>query len=79
MLTEGKVQRIGGSTFVRLPPAVVKSLGLHDGDDVQVNIVKEGKTLGELLDWFKDNPLPDDMKAGLKDWKRDRGVLSKYD
>lgn len=79
MLTEAKVQRIGGSTFARLPPDVVKKLGLRDGDSVQLNVVKQGRTLNELLAWVKEHPMPEDMKARLKDWKKDRGVMSKYD
>ncbi len=78
MLTEGKVQRIGGSTFIRLPPAVVKSLGLLDGDNVQVNVLKRGKTVGELIAWAKAHPMPEDMKGRLKGWKEERG-FSKYD
>lgn len=78
MLTEAKIQRIGGSTFARLSPAVVKELGLRDGDKVQLNIVKEGKTLNELLAWVKDHPMPDEMKQRLKGWREDRGI-SKYD
>lgn len=78
MLTEGKVQRIGGSTFARLPPDVVKKLGLRDGDVVQLNVLKHGKTLGEILDWARAHPLPESMKSALKDWKENR-AFSKYD
>lgn len=78
MLTEAKVQRIGGSTFARLPPDVVKKLGLHDGDTVQLNVVKQGKTLNELLAWVKEHPMPQEMKDRLKGWRDDRGI-SKYD
>ena len=79
MLTEATIQRIGGSTFARLSPDVVKALGLQAGDKVQLNVVKEGKTLGEFVAWVKAHPLPDDAKAALRGWNKDRGALSKYD
>ena len=74
MLTEAKIQRVGGSTFARLSPEVVKKLGLVPGDVVQINIVKEGLTLNELVQRFKKHPVWVDP-----DWAKDRGVMSKYD
>lgn len=74
MLTEATIQRIGGSTFARLPPSVVKSLKLAPGDTVQISIVKEGLTLNELLRRFKEHPVWVDP-----DWAKDRGVMSKVD
>lgn len=78
MLTEATIQRIGGSTFARLPPDVVKALGLHAGDKVQLNILRRGITLGELQRLAQANPLPPEWKARMKDWKEDRG-FSKHD
>jgi len=49
MAVEAPVRRIGGSTFARLPPDVVKELGLHDGDTVMLEVTKRGKTIGEIL------------------------------
>ena len=78
MLAEATIQRIGGSTFARLSPEVVKTLGLHAGDKVQLNILKRGMTLGELQAWAEANPLSAEWKAKLKGWKKDF-VGSKYD
>lgn len=49
MWVEATIQRIGGSTFARLPPKAVKALGLTPGDAVELDIVKRGKTLREIL------------------------------
>lgn len=78
MLTEATIQRIGGSTFARLSPDVVKALGLHVGDKVQLNILKRGITLGELQRRARENPLSPEWQAKLKDWKKDV-KFSKYD
>lgn len=53
---EAKVRRIGGSTFALLPPEVVKKLYLHDGDTVQLEVTKRGKTGAEILAAFSKLP-----------------------
>lgn len=78
MLTEATIQRIGGSTFARLSPEVVKTLGLQVGDKVQLNILKRGITLGELQRWAKENPLSPEWQAKMKDWRK-HVKFSKYD
>ena len=78
MLTEATIQRIGGSTFARLSPEVVKELGLNVGDKVQLNILKRGITLGEFQRMADENPLSSEWKAKLKDWRKDV-KFSKYD
>jgi antitoxin component of MazEF toxin-antitoxin module len=78
MLTEATIQRIGGSTFARLSPDVVKALGLNVGDKVQLNILKHGITLGEFQRLADENPLSPEWKAKLKGWKKDV-KFSKYD
>ncbi len=72
MLVDVKIQRIGGSTFARLPPDVVKKLGLHSGDTVQLNILKQGLTLGELKAYVE----PFDLDPN---WRDALGPSSKYD
>lgn len=75
MLTEAKIQRVGGSTFARLSPDVVKKLGLRPGDSVQLNIVKDGLTLNDLVARVKaEGPL-----WVADDWKEALGPSSKYD
>ncbi|MEK6976137.1 MAG: hypothetical protein AABY18_07330 [Candidatus Thermoplasmatota archaeon] len=78
MLTEAKIQRIGGSTFARLSPELVKSLGLHSGDKVQLNILKRGITGAEFQRRADENPLSPEWKARMKDWKKNV-KFSKYD
>jgi antitoxin component of MazEF toxin-antitoxin module len=75
MLVDATIQRIGGSTFARLPPAVVKKLGLHPGDKVQLSVMKEGITGNELAKRLaKMAPMEVDP-----DWRLYRGPSSKYD
>lgn len=58
-MTEAVIRRIGGSTFAKLPPALVRSLGLHDGDVVNVEVQRRGATaeqLRSLIGIWKDMP-----------------------
>lgn len=48
MSMEALIRRIGGSTFAKLPPAVVKTLGLHAGDVVLIDVRRQGATGSEL-------------------------------
>jgi hypothetical protein len=56
MAVEAKVRRIGGSTFALLSPDLVKSLGLHDGDTVILEVTKRGKSIGEILEHMASLP-----------------------
>lgn len=59
MAVEAKVRRIGGSTFARLPPDLVKDLALKDGDTVMLEVTKRGKTLGEIIEALRKLPKDD--------------------
>ena len=72
-MPDAVIQRIGGSTFARLPPALVKELGLQDGETVQIHIMREGMTLADYVAYRKGHPIWFDP-----DWRKDRGA-SKVD
>ncbi len=59
MAVETTVKRIGGSTFALLPPDLVKSLHLHPGDHVIIDVKRAGSTgqrLMQLRGAFPDLP-----------------------
>lgn len=72
MPVEARVKRIGGSTFARLPPQLVKSLGLADGDMVNITVTRRGKTLKDLdgiVGAWQGNP---ELRNVIENWSDER-------
>lgn len=50
MVFLSKVKRIGGSTYVLVPPDVARELTLVDGQEVEARIERRVPTLNEVVD-----------------------------
>jgi antitoxin component of MazEF toxin-antitoxin module len=79
MLIDATIQKIGGSTFARLPPDVVRTLGLMPGETVQLNIVKRGITGAQLRRYLEQSPAPAEWKESATNWRKERPRGSKDD
>jgi antitoxin component of MazEF toxin-antitoxin module len=49
MLVEATLKRIGGSIFARLPPEIVRTLGLRPGDRITVEVRPVEGTVADVL------------------------------
>ncbi len=49
MRVETEVKRIGGSTFARLPPELVRSMDLRAGDRIMLDVERVGGTAEDVM------------------------------